>query len=238
MARGTGRRRPTGGPRGVDDAGRPRDLSAPRGPLAGGTTRLQLFGEVLLVGVVVALAVVPLVTAVPAVAAGVLHLRRHLSGEPDSVRDLLRGLGPAVRDLWLPGVALPSVLALLGYNVWLSATGALPGGALVGWVSAAVAAAVVVVGLRTAGTWAPGRGGTRAVRAAARRAVDDLSGSALLVAAVAMCAVLVWMLVALLLVVGGLLAMAVLAVEHRWAGGTGGTDGPDGTDRTDAEPAR
>jgi hypothetical protein len=194
-----------------------RDLSAPRGPLAGGTTRLQLFGEVLLVGAVVAVLSIPLVTAVPALAAGVLHLRRHLSGAPDSLRDLVGGFGSAVRDLWLPGILLPVLLALLGLNVWLAGTGALAGGGVVTWVSVAVGVVAVVVALRTAGTWAPGRGGVPAVRAAARRSFADPTGSALLVVAVALCAVLVWMLVALLLVVGGLLAMAVLAVEHRWA---------------------
>jgi hypothetical protein len=192
------------------------DTSAPRGPLPTGTTRLSLFGEVLVVGVVVLLASIPLVTAVPALAAGVLHLRRHLSGEADSLRDLLRGLVPAVRDLWAVGAAVPVLLALLGYNVWLAGSGFLPGGGVVGVTSAVLGVAVVVVALRSAGTWAPGRGSRVAVRAAARRAGQDPSGSVLLAASVAMSVVLVWMLVALLLVIGGLLALAVLAVEHRW----------------------
>ncbi len=203
-----------------DDAARPRDLSAPRGPLVGGTTRFALFGEILLVGVVVAVASIPLVTVVPAVAAGVLHLRRHLSGERDGLGDLVRGVGPALRDLWLPGVALPVLLGMLGYNVWVSSSGLLPGGSLVGWVSAVVGVGTVAVALRTAGTWSPGNGGLAAVGAAARRTVDDPAGSVLLVVAVGLCGVLVWMLVALLLVVGGLLALAALAVEHRWAAGS------------------
>ncbi|WP_298457466.1 hypothetical protein [uncultured Cellulomonas sp.] len=205
-----------------DRRGRARDRASAPGPLLGGTTRLQLFGEVLVVGAAVAVLSLPLVTAVPAVAAGVLHLRRHLSGEPDSLRDLLAGVGPAVRDLWPVGLALPVVLLGLGYSVWISGTGALPGGTVVGVVSALVALVAVVVALRTAGTWAPGRGAAGSVRAASRRAGDDLGGSGLLVAALAVSAVLVWMLLPLLLVVGGLLAMAVLAVEHRWAVDGGG----------------
>ena len=201
---------------GAADDGTLRDTSAPRGPLPTGTTRLSLFGEVLVVGVVVLVASIPLVTTVPALAAGVLHLRRHLSGEPDSLRDLVRGLVPAVRDLWAVGIAVPVLLALLGYNVWLAGTGALPGGSVVGATSAVVGVGVVVVALRAAGTWAPGLGARVAVGAAARRAGRDLSGSVLLAASVAMTVVMVWMLVALLLVVGGLLALAVLAVEHRW----------------------
>lgn len=217
------RRETTGrGRRGGDEG---RDLSAPRGPLAGGTTRLQLFGEVLLVGAVVAVLSIPLVTMVPALAAGVLHLRRHLSGAPDGLRHLVGAFGAAARDLWLPGVLVPVLLALLGLNVWLAGTGALAGSGVVTGVSVAVGVVAVVVALRTAGTWSPGRGGVPAVRAAAGRTVADPVGSALLVVAVVLCTVLVWMLVALLLVVGGLVAMAVLAVEHRWARGPepGGT---------------
>jgi hypothetical protein len=213
--------RPGASPR-DDDA--PHDTSRLPGPLPGGTTRLSLLGEVLVVGVVVLLASIPLVTAVPALAAGVLHLRRHLSGEPDSARDLVRGLGPAVRDLWALGVGLPAVLFVLGYNLWLAQSGVLPGGTLVAATSLVVAAAVIVVALRAAATWFPGRGGRDAVRAAARRAGRDLTGSALLAASVAVCAVLVWMLVALVLVVGGLLALAMLAVEHRWVAGSATQD--------------
>ncbi|MFD2026813.1 Poxvirus protein I5 [Promicromonospora aerolata] len=49
----------------------------------------------------------------------------------------------------------------------------------------------------------------------AARSRDDLTGSALLLAALVMCAVLVWMLVPLVLVTGGLLSLAAVAVETR-----------------------
>jgi hypothetical protein len=202
------------------------DTSAPRGGLLGGTTRLQLLGEVGIVGVIVMVLSLPVVTAVPAVAAGSLHLRRHLSGEPDSYGLLVRGFGRAVRELWWLGLLLPVVLGLTGWNLWLAWSGVLPGGALIGTVSVAVGVVAVVVALRTAGTWHPGSGGTRAVRGAAQRAGRDPVGSVLLVVAVALCAVLVWMLEAFVLLVGGLLAMAAVSVEHRWA-----THGPDGVER-------
>lgn len=198
-----------------DDGGT--DTSAPRGGLLGGTTRLQLLGEVGIVGVIVMVLSLPVVTAVPAVAAGALHLRRHLSGEPDSYRLLLRGFGRAVRELWALALLLPVVLGLTGWNLWLAWSGALPGGALIGAVSLAVGVTAVLVSLRTAGTWHPGSGGVVAVRAAAHRAGRDLTGSLLLLVAVALCVVLVWMLEAFVLLVGGLLAMAAVSVEHRWA---------------------
>jgi len=194
------------------DAG---DRSAPRGPLAYGTTRFALFGEVLLTGVIVAVLSLPVITLVPALAVGVRHLRRHLVGEADSARRLLRDLPPAVRDLWPLGLLSPVVLALLAFNVWLARAGLVPSGQVVLAVSAAVGVVVVVVPLRVAGTWEPGRRGWPTVRAAAGRARGDVAGSFLLLAAVLMSAVLVWMLIPLVLVVGGLLAFAVLAVEHR-----------------------
>lgn len=199
----------------VDRSADGEDRSAPRGGLANGTTRFALFGEVLLVGVIISVLSVPVVTVVPALAVGVRHLRRHLAGEADSTRRLLHDLPPAVRDLWQLGLLTPLALALFGYNIWLGRTDLAPGGRVVGAVSAVVGVMVVVVVLRVAGTWEPGRHWRPAVSAAGRRARRDLAGSFLLIAAVVMCGVLVWMLAPLVLVVGGLLAFAMLAVEYR-----------------------
>jgi hypothetical protein len=195
----------------------PQDTSAPRGGLLGGTTRLSLFGEVGMVGVVVTVLSLPLVTAVPAVAAGALHLRRHLAGDAGSLGNLLRAVGPALRDLWGLGLLVPFVLLLTGWNLWLVSSTGLAGGPVIGAVSALVGAVTVVVALRTVGTWSPGTGGAGPVRSAARRGRADLSGSALLVVAAVLCGVLIWILEAFVLLVGGLLALAAVAVEHRWA---------------------
>lgn len=197
----------------ADDA--ENDGSAPRGSLANGTTRFALFGEVLLVGAIVLVLSLPVVTAVPVLAVGVRHLRRFLVGETDSLRSLLRDLPPAMRDLWPLGPLTPVALVLLAYNVWFARTGLQPGGQAVGVVNVVLAAGVVVVALRVAGAWIPGQHWWRSVRVAARCARLDLTGSVLLVAAVVMCGVLVWMLTPLMLIVGGLLALAVLAVEQR-----------------------
>jgi hypothetical protein len=62
----------------------------------------------------------------------------------------------------------------------------------------------------------PGMGRVRLLLArGAARTRDDLPGSALLVGALAMCVVLVWMLTPLVLVTGGLLSLAAVAVETR-----------------------
>jgi hypothetical protein len=197
------------------------DTSAPKGGLLGGTSRLSLFGEVGMVGLVVTVLSLPVVTAVPAVAAGTLHLRKHLSGDGDSLATLIRGFGPALRDLWGLGLLVPFVLLLTGWNLWLVLTVGLAGGEVIGLVSALVGVVAIVVTLRTVGAWYPGTGGLAAVAAAARRGRADLGGSLLLVVAAVLCGVLVWMLEAFVLLVGGLLAMAAVAVEHRWAVRTG-----------------
>lgn len=186
-------------------------------PLAPRGARLALFGEVVLTGAVLAVLSVPVVTAVPALAAGTLHLGRHVDGRADGVADLIRGTGRALRELWAPGLAVPVVLAVLGLDLWLVRTGALPGGAVVGVVTVLVLALVVVVTLRFVGSWRPGSAVVAGVRAAARRAVADPSGSTLLVAAVTMVVVLIWMLQPLVLIAPGLLALAALAVERRTA---------------------
>jgi hypothetical protein len=185
------------------------------GSTVNGTTRFALFGEVLLIGAVVLVLSAPVVTTVPALAVGAAHLRRFLAGEADSASRLLHDIPPALRDLWPLGLLTPAALALLVYNLWFAGRGLSSGGQVVGWVSAAVATGVVVVVLRVAATWSPGQRWWTALRAAARRARGDVSGSALLVAAVVMSVVLVWMLTPLVLIVGGLLVLAMLAVENR-----------------------
>jgi len=155
------------------------DGSAPRGGLANGTTRFALFGEVLLVGVIVLVLSLPVVTVVPVLAVGVRHLGRFLVGENDSLRRMLRDLPPAMRDLWTLGLLTPAALVLLAYNVWFARTGLQPGGQAFGVVNAVVAAGVVVVALRVAGAWIPGQHWWRSVRAAARCARLDLGGRVL-----------------------------------------------------------
>lgn len=184
----------------------------PRGLRGAG---FALLGETLLVGVVVLLASVPVVTAVPALAAGARHLRRHLVGEADGIGDLARDVVVAVRDLWVVGFAVPVLAVLLAYDVWLARTGVLPGGTFVVAVSLLVAAGVVAVVLRLVAAWTPGDDLRAGLRTAGRRAREDLGGSMLLVVAVVVCGVLVWMLLPLVIVVGGLLSLAALAVEAR-----------------------
>ncbi|WP_328647860.1 hypothetical protein OHS58_09000 [Amycolatopsis sp. NBC_00348] len=178
-------------------------------------TGLGDFADCLLVGLLVALASVPVLTAPPAFAAGcqALDRARHGIGRPlwttfwaDFRRTARGGVAFAVAC----GAAV--VLAAVDLEVAAS----MPGAGVLRPVLWVLAAAGVVVAVRTCAvvgsseqTW------RRAVVTAARESVGA-PGKALLVAvAVALSAVLVWMLPVLALVVAGPLGLAAVATGAR-----------------------
>jgi hypothetical protein len=198
-----------------------------RGRPVAGESRFALLGETLLTGLLVLVGSLPVVTLPGALAAGVAHLRRHLGGYDTSVRTFVRDWVAAVRGLWLLGALLVLAVVVVVVNTGLTASGALPGSSAVRWVTWVAAAHAAVVLVRAAAAWSdddaapgsevtPGTGGVRQLLSrGAARTRDDVAGSALLVAALAMCVVLVWMLAPLVLVTGGLLSLAAVAVETR-----------------------
>ncbi|MBB0243959.1 hypothetical protein FNQ90_07520 [Streptomyces alkaliphilus] len=190
---------------------------------------LALFGETLLTGVVVLVLTLPLVTLLPALAAGTAHLRRHLAGDSERIGDLLRDFVTAVRDLWAAGLGFLAGALVLVWNATLAEAGVIPGATLMLPVSLALLGGWGVLLLRVAAAWsdtgsrrAPVTGeenGGAPVRAHLRTGAgalrDDPVGSLLLLVALVMCGVFVWMLLPLALLVGGLLPLAVIGVEHR-----------------------
>ena len=70
---------------------------------------LALFAEVVWVGLLVALCSLPVVTALPAAAAGAARLRRHIAGEDDALNGFVRDLGSALRRGWLAGALAAAV---------------------------------------------------------------------------------------------------------------------------------
>jgi hypothetical protein len=201
-----------------------------RGRRMAGEGWFALLGETLLTGLLTLVGSLPLVTAPAALAAGAAQLRRHLGGYDTSVRAFVRDWLAAVRSLWVVGLLLPVAAVVVWANTGLTASGELPGASVVRWVTWAAAACAAVVVVRAAAAWSdddPGQG-SRAARGSASpwqelsrgvaRTRDDVSGSVLLLAALVMCAVLVWMLAPLVLVAGGLLSLAAVAVETRRLG--------------------
>ncbi|WP_432488948.1 DUF624 domain-containing protein [Kineococcus sp. SYSU DK018] len=193
----------------------PAGTRRPAGPRAEGTRdSFELFAETLLTGVVVGVLALPLVTALPAVAGGTEHLRRHRAGEVSGTRVLLRTARAALRGSWGVSLALLAALALLGFNALL-AVGPLPGGDVLLAVTGLLAVAVVVLALRAAAAWRPGAAWPSLVRTAARDAAADPGGSVLLGAAVAFVVLLAWMLPPLALPGAGLVVLGLVAVEAR-----------------------
>jgi uncharacterized membrane protein YidH (DUF202 family) len=201
-----------------------------RGPRMAGEGWFALLGETLLIGLLTLVGSLPVVTAPAALAAGAAHLRRHLGGYSTSVSAFVRDWLAAVRSLWAVGVLMPLAAAVVWANTGLTASGELPGGSVVRWVTWAAAACAAVVVVRAAAAWSdddPGPGLLTAQASAGpwqelsrgiARTRDDVGGSVLLFAALVMCVVLVWMLAPLVLVTGGLLSLAAVAVETRRLG--------------------
>ncbi len=184
--------------------------------LGGG--RFGLFSEALLVGLGVSVLSLLVVTAVPALAAGVSHVRRHLDGRPDTIAALWEDFRSACRGVWAVAIGAPLLLMVLLFNLQLTGEApGMPGGVGVRIATSFLVAIVLVVVLRAAAGWSPGASWGTVVQVAAKRTGDDLAGTSLLVVALALCAVMVWMLAPLVVIVPGLLSLAVVAVEHRAA---------------------
>jgi hypothetical protein len=105
-------------------------------------------------------------------------------------------------------------LAFIGVDLLLAGAG-LPGARPMSWALSVLAAAGLVVGLRTAADPDAARGWRSALRRAAARSAADLPGCALLATAVALCVALLWMLPLLAPLLPGPLALAVTAVDLR-----------------------
>jgi uncharacterized membrane protein YesL len=179
--------------------------------------RFVLFGECLLAGLLTALLALPLVTLLPALAAGCAHIRAHVDGESTAVRayfERFRAAFPGSVPLSLAVVAAFAVVTVDG----LLLRAAVPGGAFVAAFCGVAAAALSVVLLRAAATWSPGHSWRDTVRRAAVRAVtSDPSGSLLLVMALALLVLVTWQLLPLVVPMLGCVLMAAVAVERRYA---------------------
>ena len=189
------------------------DGEAPRFP--GATSAFGLLGEVLLVGVLVALVSLPVVTLPAALAAGVRHLRRYLGAEDSGLdwfwRDVRSGLLGGI-GVGAASVVLALVLAL---DIDLASTGVLPGGpvvALVGWVGLA---ALVLALFTAAGRWTPQLGWRGALKSVPRAVRDDPAGAAYLLATAAFAVVVTWQLFPLVIPALGCIALAIVAVPER-----------------------
>lgn len=175
------------------------------------------FGQMLTVGLMVCAFSLPIITAVPALAGGVRHLEQHLSARADSLADLVRSIWEAIRSGWWVGVLTAFLVGLLALNVSMGMQNLVPGGTFFAVVSGILALVLVVVAVRSAALWEPGARWGDLLRRGRDLTVEDPIGSLIVVAALAVCGVIVWMLAPLIVITPGMLAIALVAVERRRA---------------------
>jgi len=211
---------------------RPLDGDAPDrgGGIAAGLTRLA---DVLVTGLLVAVAALPVVTAYVAVCAGILTLRR--AAERDGgvrVRDYVKalravagsGVWPFLAPVCVGGLALVDLATLRA---------GLPGSRMLGPAMIVALGLVAVVLLRAGAMWHPGQRWPVVLAAAAVRVRRDPAGSILLLLAVMATGVLAASLGPLIWpLLPGMPVLATVAVERRADGD------PALSGRRTAHPAR
>ncbi|WP_433276883.1 hypothetical protein ACQPZA_35865 [Pseudonocardia xinjiangensis] len=178
--------------------------------------RLELFAECLLLGVLVAVAALPLVTLPAALAAGCSGVRRLVEHRTSGARVFAGDLRRALHTSAPAAAGVVGGCALLGFDALVVVRAGLPGAVAVAGVVAATAVAGLVVLLRAAALWrADGPAWSILLRLAGARAAADLSGCALLVGALVAVTALVWQLPVLLPPAIGCLVLAGTAIEAR-----------------------
>ncbi|GAA1311920.1 hypothetical protein [Saccharothrix xinjiangensis] len=176
--------------------------------------KFALLGECLTAGLLVLLAALPVVTLLPALAAGCAHVKAHVDGESTAVRAFFGHVRAALPGGWQPSLGVVAAFGVLAADLVLLAAG-LAGGVPVAAVCATAAVCLAVVVLRAAATWAPGTPWREVLRAASSRGAADARGSLLLAMALGVLAVLTWQLPVLFLPAFGCLLMAAVAVDRR-----------------------
>ncbi|MGW7080245.1 hypothetical protein ACWGH2_26330 [Streptomyces sp. NPDC054871] len=177
--------------------------------------RMTLFADVLALGVVTALACLPLITAPVALSTACAVVRGTGEGQPATVRRYLALLRDRFRagDLAAGAVALAGA-SLLAADLALAGAG-LPGARGFAVTAAAIGACAVVVGLRACARPEALSDWRAAVRGAAGEAARDVGGSLLALLALAAAVLCAWMMLPLAFLVPGPLALALTAIDVR-----------------------
>ncbi|WP_255948724.1 hypothetical protein [Streptomyces odontomachi] len=175
---------------------------------------LRLPAEVLLVGVLVCVAALPVVTSLAAAGAGAVLLRELVADDrTPTVRRFLHLVGGALRQ----PVALlaPFAVAAVAALDTLALLAGLPGGTVTGPPLALALVAVLLTGVRAAARWRPGDSWRTVLAEAAPLVLRDWPGSLMLVGALVVLGVVAAHAPAFVMVLPGLLVMAGVAVERR-----------------------
>lgn len=187
----------------------------PAARFPGAAAKFALFGEVLMVGLLVALVGVLVVTLPAALAAGIRHLRRYVAADDSAVALFWKDVRTALPAGSVVGLFALVATVILLLDIDLARSGFLPGGMLVevvGWVGLA---AVAVALLAAASAWSPALGWRGAVRAVPRAVAGDIPGALYLLATAGFVVVVTWALLPLLIPALGMAALAAVAIPER-----------------------
>jgi hypothetical protein len=174
-----------------------------------------LFGEVLLTGVLVTLAGIAVITLPAALAAGIRHLRRYLRAEASPATLFWRDVRSALPGGLVVGLVSAVLAAILVLDIELAGSGLLPGGFAIAIVGWAGLVAGAVTLLVAAGAWTPERGWRAALWSVPAAVRADIRGALFLAATAAFVGVVTWMLAPLIVPALGCAAMAVVAIPER-----------------------
>lgn len=181
----------------------------------GASRKLELFAQVVWVGVLTFVAGLAIITLPAALAAGTRHLHRYLRAEESTVRrysgDFLRALPGGL----LVGAAAAALVVFLGLNIFLAGTQVLPGWPVILGLGIVGLALSVLTVLQAAFHWTPERGWRVAVADGVRALRTDLTGGFFILLAVALTVVVTWHLPPLVVAGLGCLMFTVLIVNVR-----------------------
>jgi hypothetical protein len=199
----------------LSGSGPTRDDATTSARFPGARSAFGLLGEVLLIGVLVAIVSLPVLTLPAGLAAGVRHLRRFLRAEDSALEWFWRDVRASLVGGIGVGAASVVIAVVLALDIDLASSGLLPGGPLVGAVGWAGLAALVLVLFTAAGNWTPGIGWLGALKAVPRALRADPAGAAYLVATAGFAVVVTWQLAPLIVPALGCVALAIVAVPER-----------------------
>lgn len=219
----------------LSGSGPTHDGAAPVGRFPGAKSAFGLLGEVLLVGILIALVSLPVLTLPAALAAGVRHLRRFLRAEASGLESFWRDVRASLFGGIGIGAASVVIAIVLALDIDLASSGMLPGGPFVGVIGWVGLAALVLALFTAAGRWTPGLGWLGALRAVPGALRADPAGAAYLLATAVFAGVVTWQLAPLIIPALGCIALAIVAAPERPRRGGGAAAAASRPDATEPE---
>ena len=184
-------------------------------PLPAAKNGFALFGEVLLVGLLMIVISLAVVTLPIALAAGRRHLRRFLAANDSRLTLFWSDVRAGILGAGGIGLASVALVLVLFLDIDMASSGYLPGGPVVMAIGYAGLAALAVVLFTMATLWTPDATWRAVLRAVPAHVRADPAGAAYLLATAVFAVVVTWQLAPLVVPALGCIAFALVAVPER-----------------------